>query len=481
MPSERIRLQALSPTQVEQIDAAGLRLLEDVGIALDHPEASELLHGHGARIEGERAYLPATLVKDALTGAPSRVTLWGRDGERSVTLGDGGLYAHNAGGIPNIFDLETRERRPATAADVRDTARLLDAMPNVHAVTFLVSPQEAPSESMIAAALAHTFEGTTKPVFGGGMEKARDVEASVAIAAAVAGGREKLRERPLLNLSVSPISPLTFSYDVTDAILAIAKSGVPFDALPAPVLGASGPLTLAGSLAIQHAENLAALLLVHLVDPAVPLGYCSRISALDLRTALSAWGNPEVGLTAAGAVQLGKLYGLRTDVYGLCTSSKALDMQNAYERLNNALVPALAGADCLSGVGGLENGVSASYEQIVIDNEILDVVYRTCRGFDVDEETLAVDVVGKVIAEDSGTFLDRSHTIEHMRAGEVWMPALSDRQSWEDWAVESRSVVDRARAEARELLATHQVPPLPAAVREEIDEISHACRYRSTG
>lgn len=471
MPLERIRLQVLSPAQVEQIDAAGLRLLEEVGIALDHPEGRELLHGHGARIEGERAYLPANLVRDALTGAPSRVTLWGRDGERSVTLGDGGLYAHNAGGIPNIFDLETEERRPATTDDVRNTARVLDAMPNVHAVTFLVTPQDVPPQIMISAAIAHTFAGTTKPVFGGGMEKARDVQVCADIAAAVAGGRAELRERPLLNLSVSPISPLTFSYDVTDAILAVAKSGIPFDALPAPVLGASGPLTLAGSLAVQHAENLAALLLAHLVDAKLPLGYCSRISALDLRTALSAWGNPEIGLTAAGAVQLGKLYGLRTDVYGLCTSSKTLDMQNAYERLNNALVPALAGADCLSGAGGLENGVSASYEQIVIDNEILDLVYRTCRGFAVDEETLTVDVVGKVVAEDSGTFLDRSHTINYMRAGEVWIPKLSDRQSWEDWAVESRTIVDSASEEAREILDTHHVPPLPEDIQQEIAEI----------
>ncbi|MBS1252272.1 MAG: Glycine betaine methyltransferase [Anaerolineales bacterium] len=146
-------------------------------------------------------------------------------------------------------------------------------------------------------------------------------------------------------------------------------------------------------------------------------------------------------------------------------------MQNAYERLNNALAPALAGADCLSGVGGLENGVSASYEQIVIDNEILDLVYRTCRGFAVDEETLAVDVVGKVISEDSGTFLDRSHTINYMRAGEVWMPALSDRQGWEDWAPESKTIVDQARDEAREILETHHVSPLPENVQQEISDI----------
>lgn len=471
MPSDHFRLHVLSPAQVEQIDAAGLRLLEEVGIRLDHPEAQELLHGHGARIEGDRAYLPATLVKDALADAPGQVTIWGRDGQQSITLGDGGLYVHNAGGIPNMIDLETGERRPATTEDVRDSARVLDALPNVHAVTFLVTPQDVSPEIMISAAMARTFEGTTKPIFGGGMEKARDVEHCVAIAAAVAGGREALRQRPLLNLSVSPISPLTFSYDVTDAILAIARAGIPFDALPAPIQGATGPLTLAGSLAQQHAEVLAALLLVHLTDPTVPLGYCSRISVLDLRTGLSAWGNPEIGLTAACAVQLGQLYGLHTDVYGLCTSSKTTDMQNAYERMANALVPALAGADCLSGVGSLENGLAASYEQMVIDNEILDMIYHIHRGFVVDEDTLAVDVIAEVVESDGGTFLDRMHTVRHMRAKEVWIPELSDRRSWQEWAADGRTVVDRARERAKELLAHHEVPPLPDTVQEEIADI----------
>ncbi len=471
MSSDAIRLEILSPEQIERIHQATLTILADTGIVLQHQEAREMLLDNGCQEEEERVKIPAELVEKALSSGPRQIAVWGRDRESKVVLGDERTYAHNAGGIPTILDLETGQRRAATLQDVEQTTRLLDALPNVHTITSLVSPQDVAGEMMHIHSYGALLSSTKKPVYGPGIENERDAHYALKLAAAVCGGWEELRTYPPLSISVSPISPLTFSHDVTAAILTIARAGVPFVALPAPISGASSPITLAAGLAQQNAENLACLVLARLVEPAAPVVYCSRLSVMDMRTALSAWGNPEIGLTGACAVQLAKRYGLPNDVYGFCSSSKMIDVQSGYERTFNALLPALAGADTLSGVGSTENGLTASYELAVLDDEILDMVFKFSRGFRIDDGTLALDLLAEVMASDTKTFLDKVHTVQHMRAGEIWIPRLSDRTTRDEWEVEKKTALDLARDRAREILAYHQVAPLPQAVQEEISSI----------
>jgi trimethylamine--corrinoid protein Co-methyltransferase len=230
-------------------------------------------------------------------------------------------------------------------------------------------------------------------------------------------------------------------------------------------LGATGPITMAGALAQQHAELLASLVLAAAARPGVPVVYCSRISPIDLRTAISTWGGPEVGLTGACAAQLSHRLGLPCDSYGLSTNSPTLDAQFAYERLANALVPALAGVDLLSGVG-MGGGLGGGYEIAVIDDELISLIKQIVAGPEVSEVSLAYDVMQSVIPRD-GVFLGEMHTVREMRKGALWIPGLSVRGP----AQENENVLDRARARAREILGRHEVEPLPDDVNRHLDEI----------
>jgi trimethylamine--corrinoid protein Co-methyltransferase len=225
---------------------------------------------------------------------------------------------------------------------------------------------------------------------------------------------------------------------------------------------------MAGSLAQQHAEVLASLVIAAVTRPGAPVAYSSRISPIDLRTAVSSWGGPEVGMTGAFAGQLAHRLGLPCDSYGLSTSSTLLDAQFAYERLTNAFVPALAGVDILSGVGTTDSGMAGGFEIAVIDNEMISLLKHIATGCRVDDDTLAFDVTRDVVLSNA-VFLSEEHTVRHMKEGALWIPGISARPSTGDATVES--IVARARSRATEILQTHQVTPLPEDVSQHLDDI----------
>lgn len=237
-------------------------------------------------------------------------------------------------------------------------------------------------------------------------------------------------------------------------------------------------MSLAGSLVQQNAENLASIVLVQLMNPGNPVVYCGRLSVLNMRSGAPIWGNPEVGLLSSGTVQLGHYYNLPVNVYGLADSGYAVDMQSGYERAINAIVPALAGADELSGVGEMAGGTISSNFQIVIDDDIYGMVQRVRRGFVVSKDSLAVDVIAHAM---NGTrnFLREQHTRKYLRAGEVWQGRLGVQEvGWDMWHNAGEpTVLERAQDAVEKILAEHEVPPLSDEQIRELDNIlSHARR-----
>ena len=197
---------------------------------------------------------------------------------------------------------------------------------------------------------------------------------------------------------------------------------------------------------------------------------------MEMRTGISVWGGVELGLASASTVQIGHHYGLPVNVYGFSTNAHILDVQNGYERALNAAIPALAGADELSGIGEMAAGVSGSYAQIVCDNEIAASVRRLRQGFAADEDALAVDVITSVM-QGTRNFLGQKHTSRYLRVGEVLVTQLAERRSWKTWDQGGRKgMVERSQAEAERLLSEHQVPPLSEAQEHELDTIMSSAR-----
>jgi len=458
-------LQFLTDSETEAIHQATLRILWEVGVVLTHPEGREHLAGAGAMVHGDRVRIPSDLVEWAIAQCPRQVTLRGRGGQ-TVTLGDGSLSWHNVGGARDVYDPRTGKRRPATVQDVRDSARLLDALDGVTAVTPFFTPQDVPGPLMSLAMYRHTLSCTTKPVHGPGVQTAEEVR-QIARMASVVGPPEEM-----LTLGISPVSPLFFPDDVVGAILETARLGIPLGPLPCPIAGATAPLSLAGALAQQNAEVLASLVLAQLARPGLPVFYCGRLAMMEPRSGISVWGGVELGMASAATVQIGHRYGLPVNVYGFSTNSHTLDIQSGYERALNAAIPALAGADELSGIGEMAAGVMGSYAQMVCDNEIARSVRRLLRGFAVDEDALAVEVVAAVM-EGSRNFLGQRHTVRYLRAEEILMSRLAERRPWEEWERTGREgLAERAQAEAERILAEHEVPPLDPEQERELDALT---------
>lgn len=455
----------LSNEEIQAIHAASLRILAEVGFLLDDPAARELLCDHGAQERNGRMCLPPELVESCLQRCPAQVTLRGRG--KTVTLGDGGLYVHNLGGARDVLAEPGANPRPATVVDVVESTRLLDALENVDTVTPLYTPRDVPAERMVLAMFAATLANTAKPLNGPGVRSPQEVRLLAEMMRVVLG------DRPAVSLGASPVSPLNFQGGITQVMLEIARQGLPFGPLPCPSVGATAPMSLAGALAQQNAENLAAITLVQCAAPGLPVVYCGRLAVLNMRTATPAWGNPEVGMLSAATVQLGHAYHLPVNVYGLAGSGFAADMQSGYERAINALTPALAGADELSGVGEMAGGVCSANFQIVIDNDIYGMVRRVRRGFAVDADSLAVEVIAHAM-DGSRNFFKEQHTRRYLRSGEVWQGRLGLTETgWEAWAAAgAATVLERGQREARRILAAGAVtPPLPEDQAAALDEI----------
>jgi trimethylamine--corrinoid protein Co-methyltransferase len=165
---------------------------------------------------------------------------------------------------------------------------------------------------------------------------------------------------------------------------------------------------------------------------------------------------------------------LPVNVYGFSTNAHVLDTQNGFERALNAILPALAGADELSGIGEMEAGVMGSFAQMVADNEFAGSILRARKGFGADTDALAVDVIAAVMAS-TRNFLGQKHTMKYLRSGEIYNTRLAERASWETWETGGRKgLAERAQIEAERILREHQVPPLESAQERELDAILSA-------
>lgn len=462
-----LQIQAISDEEVEAIHQATLRILSEVGIFLTQPEACQILADANCTIQDSRARIPAELVEWAVAQCPSQVTVHSRTGE-PLTLGDGNLHWHNLGGARDFYDPLSTRIRPAFVKDVQDSTRLLDALKNVDSITPFFTPQDVPGELMSLAMYRHTLPFTTKPVQGPGVGNAAEVRYAIELASVIGPPGE------VLSLGISPVSPLFFPDKMVSAVLETAKGGVPLTPLPCPTSGTTAPMSIAGAVTQQNAEVLATIVLAQLVNPGLPIVYCGRLAMMEPRTGASIWGGVELGLASAATVQIGHRYDLPVNVYGLSTNAHVMDLQNGYERALNAIVPALAGADELSGIGEMQAGISSSFAQMVLDDEIAASVKRLRRGFKVDTDSLAVEVIAEAM-DGPRNFLSQPHTVRYLRGGEIFITRLAQRSSWEEWERSGKPGMEtQAQELAERLLAEHQVPPLEKAQEIELDAIMQA-------
>jgi len=460
------RLAMLTREQCEIVHRASLEILRRTGVRVYHDQALALLREAGAVItNGNLAHLPAGLVEWALKQAPSRIALCRRGSSEVAAPLEGRTVNFGPGSdCPNYLDPRSGERRKFTTADVVDCIHVCDTLPEIAFVMSMGIPADLDAANVYRQQYALMLEHTTKPVVFVADDRA-DCEAIVAMAAAAAGGMERLRLHPTLLLYSEPTTPLQHSETATGKLLYMAEQSLPIVHSPAPMMGGTAPVTLAGGLALGNAEVLSSLVIHQLQRPGAPFVYGSGLHHMDMKTTISVYGAPEFQLARLAVAEMGRFYGLPTWGYAGHSDSCVMDEQAAADAAFSVLVALLAGHNLVHDVGYLEAGLTTSPEMIVFTAEVISMMRRFVDGFSLDAEALALEVIHEV--GPGGDFLTAKHTLRHFR--KLWQPTLWDRRRADAWmAAGSKRLGDRLRDKTVSLMESHRPEPLPDAVRAEV-------------
>jgi len=463
------RLSLLDPEDANRFHEASLRLLSEMGVVIEDKTAIEVLDAAGAAVDlrSNIVRIPADVLDKLIHQAPREFVLGGRSGRRENLMGGKELLTRPVVGCLFITDREGKHRRARTV-DASKIARLVDAVDEYTWNAAAVYPDDVESSVCDVAYCKILFETTTKH-FCISAYTPESLSYMVEMAEAVAGSPEKLRLAPLFNIVMATTSPMKYSKNQVGWIARAGKVGIPVGIASTPLMGATGPVTLAGCIVQMNAENLAGVALSQALNPGAPVYYCSRPTLLDMRTGNSLWGPIEMGMIDAAAIQVARRYQIPSDVLSLRTDAKSMDEQAAYERMSNSLMPALAGVNSIAGAGMLEFVNAVSEEQLVIDAEILTMIRRVVRGIDTDEESMSLEVIEAVGHQ--GQFLAEQHTRRHHRS-EFCETRLADRSLFNQWAqAGGRDIVEAAAERAKSLLTRHEVEPLDPGVMRELESI----------
>ena len=470
MPSFRV----FTEDGLNAIHLASLDVLEKTGIRIFHGEkVLRMLKENGCTVDLEKGVVlfPSYIVEEALKKTPKTVVTYGRNPKYDCKLDGQHIYFTADTETTNTVDLQTGEWRPSTSEDFEELTRVADALESFASGSHLTTCLDKPANTRCLYDFATALNNTEKPT-GWSVyppELASQLtNYQLEIATAVAGSEKKLRERPLGEGGFCTESPLKFEGRYVEITLKLAKLGFPCWVGSMPLGGATAPVTLAGSLVVTNAEILAGLSTIQLAYPGTGMRVDYLMGCLDMK--YGSWGEgPEEGLLCAGAVEMARYNGLCVSVNGFLTSAKMSGAQASYEKAMSTILPILAGADIVYGAGSLDGGMAASFEELVMDDELCRALLKLAQGIEVNDETLALDVIHRVGHD--GHYLAERHTMQHFKE-EHFFSELTDKNSYDAWKkAGEKSLVERARERAKDILKEHWPTPLDKDIRKEISEI----------
>ncbi len=465
----RLRLEVLTPEEVRRIHTATLDIIENVGVRFPSDRALEIWEAHGAEVDRTTSIVkaPGAIIENALKLAPPVYDLAARLPAQDLPLDGNHVFVGTDGCGVEVLDLVTGQRRQSCLQDVADIARVGDYLEEVGFHWVAVSAQDRPPETRGLHELRSVWENSSKHVQTESIYNAREARAAVEMAAAIAGGRDALRRRPVLSIMQCTAPPLGQDGGSLDAALVAAEAGLPVGFMTMAACLTTGPATLAGTLAVGNAEVISATALIQLAYPGAPVFYSAAQTASDLRTGAYTGGGPEDFLFGAATNVLADFYNIPLSMGSFATGAKEPNWQAGIENSLSTLMACIVMSDMLLGVGLLHGSRIWSYEQMLLDCEIFSTIHKMMQGIVVDDETLALDAIRAV--GPGGNFLTQKHTRKHMR--EIFIPQYMDRRPYDVWESKRDGAREWAGAKAREILSTHQPEPLEPGLSRELGNI----------
>ena len=459
----------LSPEQIEIVHKASLKILGKTGITYEQglEDTVQLLEDNGAAIDRDKKNIRFSkdMITEQVAKAPEKVVLCGQDPKNDLNLTENRVHLGTGGAAIKILDPETGKVRSTTLKDLYDVSQLVDQLDNIH---FLVRPciptdiNEADYDiNMYYACLS----GSSKHVMSG-VNNEKGLHNVIEMASMIAGSLDKLQQRPFISVITSfAISPLKLCTQSTLIMQEAIRNRIPVALSSAPMAGSTSPLTMAGTLAQLHAEQLVGITICQLTNPGAPLLYGGIPGMANLKTMGYSGGAVECGMMNAAVHQLSDYIKVPNYNSSGLTDSKVPDAQAGYEKAFTALLASMGGANYIHhSAGMLESMLTIAHEQFVIDDEIIGNCCKVLKGIEVDEEHLALEVIDSV--GPGGNFMTAPHTMTHMRTEYYNGNGVTDRKSRDKWEQEGGlDTRQRALAIAKKILAT----PKPSYIQEEID------------
>ncbi|MEE8413742.1 MAG: trimethylamine methyltransferase family protein [Dehalococcoidales bacterium] len=459
------QFRILSDNQIEELHFATLHILERTGVAFDCREAIELLDGAGVDVSNpDRIKIPSYLVEQAIRTAPKTITLYTREGERAITGNGLGSHFGAMCGTPKYLEPYSRKQAPCYVTDIADTARVVDALPNIEWLWTISGHPTVPGTIADKVSLLQALLNTSKPV-ACGLNDAASLREMIEVCSIIAGGEEELRKRPFFLGSSEPVTPLTQDKDAMEKSLLCAEKGIPNFIFGLQMAGATAPATWPAVLAIASAEALSQLVVIQLKNPGAPVIFGAMPDIMDMRTTIACYGAPELAFLIAAATELAHYYQLPMLGTAGCTDADVINTQASAEVTYQIHMAALSGADFVHDVGLMYHSEISSPELMVFCNEIIDMVGVSMGGIEINEETLPLDLIDRVGPR--GNYISEKHTLKHFK--KFWTPKIFDRSVVKREG--TKNCEDLLNEMTIKIIETHQPKPLPEDVLKELAKI----------
>lgn len=448
----------LTESNIQDIYGTALKILSDIGMGESPPELVEQALKKGAQLnKAGRLCYPKSMVEGIIDKACKQFMFYGRNPKHDIEVGGDKVYFGTGGAAVQTLDIDTHRYRSATLKDLYDFTRLADSLNNVSWFTRCCVATDVPDIHDLDINTAYALiKGTDKPV-GTSFTFGSTVDPIVNMFDTAMGGEGKFRQRPCLKAHISPvISPLRYGEDAFEVAMAAIEHNMPLNNIIAAQSGATSPATIAGMLAATLAETLAALVMVNVFKPGYPMIFSNWPFVIDLRTGSFSGSGGEITLLNAASAQLSNWLGLPSGAASSMSDAKAVDAQMGIEKAMSSLGVGLSGCNMVyESSAMMASLLGASFEAMLIDDEMLSQVYRVLRGIEVNEETLGFSAIEEAVYGE-GHFLGSQHTMAAMQRDYFWPSDLSDRQQPAVW--EEQGATDmwqRANEKVRRILAEH--------------------------
>ncbi len=466
--SKRQLLQLLSTDEVEDVHNGSLMILEKTGVMIKNIEALDLLKGSGCDVDFDRkvAHIPQHLVKECLSKVPPIIRLYSRNGKHELVIGKNNTIFDPGSSAVYFGDHETGAIRQPLSKDLVELVKLVDALKYIQAQSTAMVPSEVPEAIGDIYRLYLVLKNSTKGMITGAFTKKGLIDMK-RLLEVVAGGESKLANKPMAIFDVCPSSPLMWSDTTCQNLIDCARFNIPAEIIPAPQMGATSPITLAGTLVQFNAEFLSGMVISQITKPGAPVIYGGSPTTFDMKYLSSRLGSIENMMVACAASQVGKYYKLPTHAYLGLSDSKMLDAQSGIETSFGILLGALAGVNVVSGPGMLVFENCQSLEKLVIDNEICGMALRLVDGITANRDTFALDVISKV--GPGGHYLAEKHTLKWLEKEHIMPSDVIDRLTLEAERKQgSKDIIHKARETVDKILKEHVPEPLPSDVENDL-------------